>query len=462
MTMRRMRTRFARRWRGRWIAGILTVLVGVGVGAGPASAGELGSFERTRYEVPEGTPVPRYVYDAAGNKSQDPACPRYPGLTRGGKVWSRAYIDGNSEVKIRFKFWTRYNEPVAIAKQAFKDTHGLAAKCRDLYFFEGFRNWYSADRAEIEALKSVACTGSGRGLRWCTLMQLEPGSRPVSVNPNLNEKCRAPKYNNRRWRGPTSYAASHNMNVLFEDRTDLVAGGIREGELPSWTPGHVIGKVYIDDYEQMGGVAWGPNGEQFRIATNPDGSPTYVGRGNVTTWGAAEWHVLWYDHQARQLGLDPVRSPRYAHQRVRDRIQANPSGRLALEYENLVTYLCTVTPRIADVIDAPDASGFGRPSDVAFDLMIRGWVDKEVSDRLHRPVNNYLCNALRADPAKAAFAPLGCQYWVFPWLLHELWKNTGCMNRPDNGLAVFLGVDLGCGRYAHIRNLMLRFRGFFG
>lgn len=458
--MRSMRTRFAWARGRRWIAMVLMSIFAVPAAADTGSAGELFSVEKTLYSVPEGTQVPRFLYDAAGNKWQDPACPRYPGITKAGQVWSRTYVDGNSEVKIRFKFWTRYDEAVAIAKQAFKDTHRRNATCNELYWAELFKHVYGQDRREVETLKWVACSGSGRTGRWCALMNLAPSARPVSVNPNLNEKCRAPKYNNGRWRGPATYADWHNANIRF-DQVDLIEEGIDAGELPSWIPGHVTATVFIDDYEQMGGVAWGPNGEQFHIATNWDGSPTYVGRGNVTTWAAAEFHVAWYDIKARSLGKDPVKNPKDAHQAVRNRMNRYPNGTLATEYENFVTALCAGTPTIANVIDAPgDASGFGRPSDVAIDQMIRGWVDKEVGSRTGRARNNYVCQALRNDPALTSFASTGCQYWVFPWLLRELWANTGCMNRPTDPFANFLGVDLGCGRQAHFRGLMLRFRDF--
>jgi hypothetical protein len=454
-------TRFPNRARRpRWAAAVVAGLCAVPAAAGPARAGELFSVERTLYRVAEGTHVPRFVYDTAGDARQDPACPRYPGLTKGGEVWSRTYVDGASQVKIRFRLWTRYDEPVAVAKRAFEDTHGRRASCRELYAAEGFRRDYGPDRREIESLKWVACNGSARHSRWCALMSLPPSQRPAGVNPNLNERCRAPRYNNGRWRGPATYAGWHDANVRF-DEVDLIEEGVDAGELPGWVPGHVSATVFVDDYEQMGGVAWGPGGEQFHVATNPDGTPTYVGRGNVTTWAAAELHAAWYDHQARRLGKDPVRNPRAAHQAVRDRMNGAPNGALAAEYERVVTALCAATPTIASVIDAPgDASGFGRPSDVAIDQMIRGWVDQEVAARTGRARDNYVCRALRADPAVRSFAAAGCQYWVFPWLLHQIWANPGCMNRPADPVANVLGVDLGCGRRAHFQGLMLRFRDF--
>jgi hypothetical protein len=439
-------------------------------------------IDRVLWELPEANKAVIPNYKDASTKPPTKAgntvaagCERYPGLTKAGKVWTGTYVGSDSTVKMRFKFWTRYDEGVANYWRAAMDTWSwpnLRLTCQMLFDAERFNRSYGNDRASIEAVKAAARDApfsqpQYRSSRWCRLMALAPADRPATVDLGLNEKCRRPELNTnadgkRVWRGPVTNAQWFESNTKF-DHVDLIEEGINAGELPSWTPGHITADVFIDNYEQMGGVSYGQNGKQFRIERNGStGRDTYVGYGNVQTLGASNGWVTWFDQQAIALGKDPYKNPKGAHQAVLNRMQTFPNGKLAQDRDFLHAFVCAGTPKIADLLDKPGHGNslFGRPSDVGIDQMLRAWVDKEVGNHRGYPANNYICQALKADPELATFASIGCQYWVFPMLLHQMWQNKACMNRPDDGIANLLGVDLGCGRYPHFRNLMKRFKGF--
>ena len=471
-----------------------------------ADAGEIFSISEDRYEATDGTPVPRWSYDNFGNSVRKAGCDTYPGLTMGGKVWASTYLDAHTEVKLKFKFWTRYNEAVAIAKAGNPNL-----TCAQLRVYESYLNKLGEGKGTVLALRDSSCALGGAP-RWCSLANAKPGMN--LLNLNINERCRTPDFNKnadgtyRRtpkgypsYRGPVSYVGLSNVNLKIDDKTDLIAAGIKEGKIPNWARPLVSNitinaPTYLNDFEMIGGWAYlDPNDK--RPANEPGGGNTYnqyVGMGKVQTPYASELFANWIYAKAKALHLEkPKQNPNpdknflAAAQDIQNRITTNPTGAVAQEAKQAKNGLCTNpwVPWMSDVMETWTGDNM-TASQVGMDYMIRQFFDHEIAGKLGKTkIRNYPCYALQRDAieaqAKAEISPFlqaqfFCQYGLFANLIRAIHVDdpadpSYCMNKAPstrnfggkayyysaNGLAQTLDLNLGCGKEEHFK----RFFGLF-
>ncbi len=422
--------------RGLWRrarAGVVAVIaISMVLGAAaPASAADQKLSDQTLAEWPEGTAVPNFHTDAAGNVSQDAACPTIPGVTRAGKVWAAVFT--TPAVKLRFNLFTRYQPAVATAKVAIEQTQHREPSCSELYGYAG--------ENQVPALRQVACQpgAAGRPNRWCQLVSLL--THPASVDMPV-ERCRNPGLNHGSW-GPLEYTSWHNVPVQI-DKVNLIAGiSSFLAQFISWNAG-----VYFDDFDMLGGLA--------PVDTSVYGR--YVGYGKVQTAGWSEWNVAVYDAWARQLGWNPIANPVASHQAVQNHIDNNSwikgVGYAGTAYHNFLQVVCDYSPWLKNVIDVPPPGSPFSASDVGLDTMFRGWVDKYAANNTGVFVKNFVCHqVLRSSDADLrSYAPLICIYGLIPWFFHIASVNDGPL--------VFGKFNLGTGHAEHYVKMIGLFRQF--
>lgn len=425
-------SRGRRLWRGARAAVVVVIAMSMLLAvASPASATDQKLSDQTLSEWPEGSSVPNFHTDAAGNVTQDAACPTIPGVTRTGKVWAAVYT--TPSVKLRFTLMTRYQAAVATAKVAIEQTQHREPSCSELYSYVG--------DGQVPSLRQVACQpgAAGRPNRWCQLASLP--THPASVNMPV-ENCRNPGLNHGTW-GPLEYTSWHNTPVQI-DRVNLIAGISQFlSQFISWNAG-----VYFDDFDMVGGVA--------PIDTSVYGR--FVGYGKVQTAGWSEWNVLVYDYLSRQLGWNPLANPVGAHQAVQNHIDNNwgiPGiGPAGTWYHNFLQVVCDNSPWLKNVLDVPPPGSPFSASDVALDTMFRGWVDQYAAKNTGVFVKNFVCHQVlhSSDAALRSYAPLICIYGLIPWFFHIASANDGPL--------VFGKFDLGTGHATHYIKMIGLFRQF--
>ncbi len=483
------------------------VLLGTAIGsmaAPPAGAGEWFSWDDDRYHADDGTPVPRWTYDAFGNSFRMAGCASYPGLTMGGDITSTAYIDAHTEVKLRFKFWTRYNEAVAIAKSVEPN-----APCPTLAAYENYRARFGDNQSVVRALQDSACTKPAHsGRLWCKLVVQDRQLRSLSLD--LNERCRQPKFNKNpdgtyvrtplgypAFRGPFSYTGWHDQRIKIDDKTDLIQAGKEEGEIPSWAAPfatfHLNAPTFVDDFETMGGWAYIDPRDPRPAGTPYAGEKydQYVGMGKVQTIEAADDFVRFIDAEARALYAsnpraipNPDTNPLGAQREIMSRVRNNPTGALADRVAARKDFYCSspYVPWMSDVLEK--WSGDLHPaSQIAFDYMLRTWIDGEINKHIGGRVvrvRNQPCHAVQngaitevpEQQASAFFqAAFFCRYGTIMNIVKTIHVTNPanpnyCMNKypslqtiggktyyyPPNGYAsaLFFDVNLGCGKHRHL------------
>ncbi len=417
------RVRTGRRGWFRHAALVIVVTLGwSGLAVQPASA-DSKIYEEVRLHTVEAQ-IPKITSYASDGTPQppDPSCPTYPGVYRSGKVYVDAYV-GSSGVyaDVRMRFVTTYDDAIATAMVAIRQTQGREPACGELY---GSRH-----AGENNTLAAIACLpgATNRPNRWCDLMDLSP--RPPSVNAHLNEECRSTY--------PSEYRAwadvkdQPGVNGLFYKATALY--------------GYVNVPVFLDDFGWIGGTS------NFDDETGqPAWGDHFYGYGNVQTATWAEANVAFYDDVARRIGADPERHPGSAHQQVQDAIDNNAFvrgiGRVGTAHADLVKEMCHNTPKIRSVVDANKTATYA------------GW-EADMSEWVKAETGKTLCQNLQGDPKTTAFASAGCNSAVIMAFL-GLIDNNDCLNRKPttrNGtkygasvIANAFETDLGCDRFSHL------------
>jgi hypothetical protein len=478
-----------------------------------AQAGELFSFEHNLYHADDGTRITRWVYDQFGNSVPNATCRVYPGVTMGGDVTSTAYVDAHTDVKIRFKFWTRYNEAVAIAKQA---NPGLS--CGQLLNYETYRSQWGDNLSVVFALRDSACgLAANAANHWCTLVKQLPGLKLLDLD--LNERCRAPRFNldaggNQvrtplgypAYAGPYGYTGWHNTHILLDAKEDLIAQGRATNSIPAWAnlflPSHFVlnAPTYVDDLETMGGMAY-INPSDVRPAGAPAAGSTYdqyVGMGKTQTITESENYIdaaifleAGLHSQHPNTVPDPTKNLAGAMLDIQNRMTTYPTGQVATLLNQVKDSYCTNTadPWMWQTLERWPGDAMSVSQD-AFDYMLRAWVDGEVAGHTgNAAIRNFPCYALQhgainaADPTlvpdlvtKASFF---CQYGLIPLILKALHVDDPadpnyCMNQyasvrqfngkyyyyPPNGWAApgLLSMNLGCGKEEHLQHFFGLFK----
>jgi len=82
-----------------------------------------------------------------------------------------------------------------------------------------------------------------------------------------------------------------------------------------------------------------------------------------------------------------------------------------------------------------------------------GWVQAETGETL--------CQKVHEQPKFAAVASAACNNTIVG-LFFAVVDNNKCMNRPADGVANLLGVDLGCNRDIHLARLFSQMKAMLG
>jgi hypothetical protein len=401
------------------------------VGTTPAHA-DSKVYEDVRYQSSNSKILNWATYDSNGNPAtRDAACPTFPGVRKWSKVYADVYLNTSAQLHAAFRmqFHTTYYTSVAVAKRAIEQVQGRAASCSEIDGFAGNGN--------VKTLKATACdaapaqTSVNRPSRWCTLAAMN--TLPPSVDLTMNATCRTPMYGGM-W-GLGSYHSWHDIHSLFYT-VKLI--GIYN--VP----------VYVDDVDFVGGV------DNWNTATDqPAWGNQWVGYGRTQSAYWSEQNVLWYDNVARHLGYSPIANPLTAHRAVQSAIDHNTfvSG---VGYAGKVYYWFKLgacadnvnSPKIKDVLDpAMNVSRAGMDQDIS------AWVTSETGLTLCQNLKQNL--GLTGDSLTIA-----CQFGTMQVFVALIDNNTGmnqqavtCPNGvtyPQNLIAQFFGIDLGCGRVNHI------------
>jgi hypothetical protein len=424
-------------------AGLATMIGALAATALPAGAQKL--YESTRYEsvnqpianwvtyAPDGTPI-----------GKDPNCPSFPGIYRSSKVWATAYgVDEPLHTDFRMQFHTTYNRSVAAAMLAFQN-RGMSVSCSTLNSFS------NNDANSVRAF--TACLGApyaARPNRWCALYANNPND--PAVDAQVDQRCPGSADAAGDFQ-PTSWHEWHNLPDRVGNEAQLYKIDVL-AQFASWLKALGLSinmPVYLDDVTIVGGVS---NFDQS--SAQPSYGNAWYGYGRVLTPTASEILAAWYDSAAQRLGYDPYLHPVAAHRAVDNAIAAGlrpvGTGLLALTRAQLYAQvICTSSwgPRVANVVDPGGARSLA-----AIGQDLSGWVQRETGETL--------CQKVHEQPQFAAVASAACNNTVVG-LFFAVVDNNNCMNRPTDGIANLLGVNLGCNRDIHLARLFSQMKAFLG
>jgi len=432
-----MHVRFVgRRWRLRTAmltTGLVATAVISSVGGSPAHAQKLQHTERF---ASQDEPIDHWTqYGPNGYTiAKDAACPEYPGVHAFSKVWADTYgVDEKLHTNFRMQFHTKYDEGVAAAKVALQNA-GLSTACTGLglYAFHGLD--------PITAMTWVACGSAvNRPDRFC---QLAGSQSDPAVHPHIPERC------DNAHAGVPMWHEWHNLpdrvgTAARLYKVDVIA------QFASWLKSIGLSlnvPVYLDDVTIVGGVQ---NFDQ--ASATPTYGDQWYGYGKVVSPAVANMAAVWYDVAAQNMGLNPYANPVGAHKAVDAAIDAGkaPIGASRLtRAEFYRQVICPSAPRVSDVLDP---GGVATLAAIGQDLS--RWVYAETGETL--------CQKINELPKFAGVAGAVCRN-EFVGVFFTVVDNNTCMNRPDNGIAVLLNVDLGCNRDIHLARLFGQMKAFLG
>jgi hypothetical protein len=336
------------------------------------------------------------------------------------------------------QFHTTYSPAVAAAKLQY-ETIGQKVSCTTLNAFKGL--------GIKLALQWSSCINNAKNkpARWCAVTLAHPNISvaDLGLQDRCNDKPGGPypaawhEWHNLSSAGTNPEANLYNVDVLAELGKDLKKVADAFG-----ISFHI--PVFIDDATILAGVS------NFNQATGSNTDGTWKGYGHVQTAVASEVFIQWYDEAARRLGKNPVTKPVESYQAVNDAIAAgkSPKGTNGITRAQLYDALCYYTPKISDVVDKNRG-----PSFAATGQDLSGWVQRETGKSL--------CNKVKEIPAFASVAPFLCIN-AYVGMFFDVVDNDNCMNRPTDGIANALGLDLGCNRRVHLMRLFKQMKAFLG
>ncbi len=402
-------------------------------GGSPAHAQKLQHTERF---ASQDEPIDHWVtYGPNGYPiGKDASCPQYPGVHAFSKVWADTYgLDETLHTNLRMQFHTQYDAGVAAAKVAAQNA-GLSTACTGLGLY-AFRN---VD--PITAMTWVACGASvNRPNRYC---QLVANQNDPAVHPHIPERCdnsTAPVSMWHEWHNlPDRIGAAarlYNVDVIAQFASWLKSIGLSLN-VP----------VYLDDVTIVGGV------QNFDQAS---ATPTYgnqwYGYGRVVSPPTAEMVAMWYDVAAQNMGLNPYANPVSAHDAVDNAIAQGKSPVGASRLTRAQFYaqvICPNAPKISDVLDANHSATLAA-------------IGQDLSRWVYAETGKTLCQQIHAIPKYASIVGVVCRP-EFVGAFFDVVDNNTCMNRPTDGIANLLGVDLGCNRDMHLARLFGQVKSFIG
>jgi hypothetical protein len=404
----------------------------------PASAQKL--YESVRYQSVN-APIANWTTFASNGTpvAKDPNCPTFPGIQRSSKVWVDAYgLDEPLHSNIRMQFHTTYSTGVASAMLAYQNA-GVPVNCSTLYAYQ------STDAVLAREWASCLVLTQNRPTRWCQLALNYPND--PSINAQLNQRCPGgPPNGAPGW--PTLWDEWHNLPESVGDEAHLYNINIVT-QIASWLGSLGLSinmPVYIDDITIVGGVS---NFDQS--TAQPTYGNAWYGYGQITTPHLAEVLSEWYDAAAWNIGQNPLAHPVAAHNAVDNAIAAGKAPKGTNGWTRAQLYanvMCSQSPTVASLLDP---GGFRSTAAIGEDLS--GWVLAETGKTL--------CQNVQSRPKYAAVAAAACNNAIVGLFFAAMDNNT-CMNRPTNGIANLLGIDLGCTRDLHIARLFNQVKGFLG
>jgi len=110
--------------------------------------------------------------------------------------------------------------------------------------------------------------------------------------------------------------------------------------------------------------------------------------------------------------------------------------------------MCPQSPQVSSVVDP---GGMHTLAAIGEDMS--GWVQAETGETL--------CQKVHEQPKFAAVASAACNNTIVG-LFFAVVDNNNCMNRPTDGVANLLGVDLGCNRDIHLARLFSQMKAMLG
>jgi len=416
---------------------VVTATTALLVAEVPAGAQKL--YETTRYQsinqpianwttfAPNGAPI-----------GKDPNCPSFPGIKRWSKVWASTYgLDESLHTDFRMQFHTTYSNGVAAAILSYQNA-GVPVNCAAVNSF------FNAGAVSARTTVSCAMFSQNRPQRWCQLALNNPND--PTLNAQLDQRCPGGPANAPGW--PSMWHEWHNLPDRVGNAAQLYKIDVIS-QFASWLSSLGLSlnmPVYLDDVTIVGGVS---NFDQS--SAQPSYGNAWYGYGQITTPAAAEALSEWYDQAAWNIGRNPVLHPVDAHNAVDNAIAAgnHPVGTHGWTRAQLyANVMCPQSPQVSSVVDP---GGMHTLAAIGEDMS--GWVQAETGETL--------CQKVHEQPKFAAVASAACNNTIVG-LFFAVVDNNNCMNRPTDGVANLLGVDLGCNRDIHLARLFSQMKAMLG